>query len=393
MPPRRKVKFPRYVHLTLSAAGWLFLVVATMVGVAAARNQAALMFIMFGAMLGAVVVSILLAYRTVGAVRLGRDLPDRAWQNQTVYLGYTLRNAMRRFSCLGLSVSEVHARGIDAVEGFCVHLPGRGTFRAGARFVPRSRGRIILHGLKVVTRFPFGLVTARKAVPQPASLIVWPAKGKLTEHLLHRGAVQASCSPPTAVQGGQDEFLGLRDYREGDSLRWIHWKRSATRSAPVVREMARPRPEILMLVLDTLLPWNDPRAAVRRERTLRFAATLIDFAFHRGYQVGLALAYRDRVAAMAPASGLGRRTALLDALADVDDNGSRSLDETLNHVERGMLSAAQVVVVTCGSGPLGAARAGALARASGHLTVLDEGELDRVFRDDPLAAAEAGRCR
>jgi uncharacterized protein (DUF58 family) len=384
-------RFPRFVHLHLTLAGWTFLAIATMVGIAAVRNQAALMFALFGGMMGAMMVSVVMAYRMVKAVRLQRDLPDRAWQNQTVYLGYSLRNTLGRGACLGLSVSEVDPEGIETAEGYCVHLPGRGVFRAGARFAPRIRGRIQLRGVRVSTRFPFGLVTAGKVARQEASLVVWPAKGRLTARLLHRGAVESSSAAPSPVQGGQDEFFGLREYRAGDSPRWIHCRRSATRAVPVVREMSRPLPEILFVILDTILPDASAPSRARRERALRFAATLIDLALHRGYQVGLALAYRDKVAVHPPAAGRGHRTALLDALADVDDNRARRIDETIQHLRRGLLRQAQVIVVTS-SGGLDAGSSAAVGASCRHLTVLGEDQLDRVFQDDPLCAAEDLPC-
>ena len=313
MPRQGRKRYSPRTRLGLSVAGWLFFGIAVFVGAAAGQSQAALVFILFGGMLGALSVSALLAWRMVGAVRVWREMPERAWQNQTLHFSYVLRNVRRRGSCLALHINELAPEGVQSVSGFCVEVPPLASFRAGARFAARHRGRIQLEALRVHTGFPFGLVWARRVISIPASLVVWPAIGRLKRQLLYRGAVETSAAAPSGVSGGQDEFFGLREYRPGDNPRWIHWRRSASRSTPVLREMAQPLPEILWVLVDTCLGDGTPAAYDRRESILRFAATLIDHAMVRGFRVGMAVAYRDRIAVLPPDEGRGQRRCLVPA--------------------------------------------------------------------------------
>ena len=384
---QNKTKRPstsRWVHMRFTAAGWIFLGLAILVGAGAVHSRMTLMFLLFGGMMGAVTISILLSHWMVRAVELKRDVPSRTWQNQPVTLEYALRSA-RSTPCLGLCVAEQAPRGVNIPEAFCLHLPLGRVLQTGATFTPAHRGRISFHAVRVSTTFPFGLATASRTLSREASLVVWPSHGRLLAPLLHRGAEESSNAAPGTTQGGQDEFFGLREYRPGDSPRWIHWRRSAGRPVPVVREMSQPLPDILFLVLDTLADSPDARTA--REKMIRFAATLIDHAFHREYQVGMALAYQGRVALFAPAGDEDHRVALLDALADVGDNASRSISETALQVPRRMIRQAQVIAVTA-DGNLDSDGAAHLARAGRHLSVLTQGNLDRYFRDDPPPAQE-----
>jgi len=370
----------------LTRPGWLFLTVAVLVGLAASQSQAAAFtYVIFGVMIAALLASLVLARRIVSAVTVRRDVPERVWQNQTVHLAYHLRNVRRRGACLALSVEEVCPDELHSAAGFCVHVPPRAVFRAGARFVARKRGRIQLSAVNISTGFPFGLITASRTVAVPASLVVWPALGKLKRRLLAGGAVEISSAPPSGASGGQDEFFGLREYRPGDSPRWIHWRRSAGKATPVVREMARALPEVLWVVLDTFMPRRSGAAERRRERMLRFAATLIDHALSRGYLVALALAYGDGARTLAPAEGRGQRSALLDALADVDANTRTRLDETIGSLPRDQLRQGQVVVVAPSAKGLATAPLGALRAACRSVTVVTDRELPLVFEDDPLA--------
>jgi len=241
------------VRLYLTGPGWMYLGVVLVLGFAAARNGASLMLGVFGCLMGAVAFSGLLAWRMLRQVEIHRELPDRDWQYRTIHLGYYLHNR-GRLPCLGLEVEEIAPEGIDSAAGYCVSIPAGGAFRAGGRFVARQRGRIDLPGIVLRTRFPFGLVRAVRRIGRPATIVIWPARGSLRRALLKGGAAQTSTAGPSRASGGQDEFFGLREYRVDDNPRWIHWKRSATHGALVVREMARPRPEVLWIVVDTQLP-------------------------------------------------------------------------------------------------------------------------------------------
>jgi len=388
MPKQRKRRYRVRTRVRLPPAGWVFMVITVFVGLAAGKSQLALVFILFGVMMGALYVSVVLAWRMVSRVDVRRDVPDRAWQNQTVHLGYHLRNLRRRGTCLGLSVEEIAPEGLDSAGGYCVELAPKAAFRAGARFTVRRRGRIGLTAIRLATSFPFGLACVTRTIPAAASVVVWPARGRLKRQVLYHGAVETSSSAPSGDTGGQDEFFGLREYRPGDNPRWIHWRRSATKATPVVREMSRPLPEVLWVVLDTRLPDHSEISYAARERLLRFAGTLIDRALSSGLRVGLALAYNGRIKVLQPAEGLGQRRCLLDALADVDVNTSTSLDQTLSGLSRGLLRQAQVVVAAVDGPGLRSAQLGALRGACRHLSVITEQTLADVFEDDSLAESE-----
>jgi uncharacterized protein (DUF58 family) len=371
----------------MTKAGWAFLVVSLLVCAAAVNQQHALLFLLFGAMMGALHISAILARMTIRSTDLRRDVPSRVWQDQTVHLGYYLSNRRRRGTSLGLEVLEIAPEGIQVAPAYCMHLGPRAVFRAGGRFAARRRGRIRMGLVRLSTTFPFGLVTARRDFSHPADVVIWPGRGRLKVQLLHWGTVETSRSAPSPATGGQDEFFGLREYRSGDNPRWIHWKRSALRATPVVREMARPMPEVLLVVLDTFCDSADPADVEKREKRIRLAGTLIDYALSRGYLVGLAVAYSTGAAFHRPAPGRGQLAVLLDALADVDANSTRPIDHALDAVE---LAAARNAIVVAVSGsddwrPGGPGKA--IPFPCRRFLIVSPKNLDDVYEDDPLAVA------
>ena len=393
MASRRRALRVGPIRLRLTRAGWLFLLVSVLVGIASAQNQdSPLIFVLFGVMMGSLMVSITLAGRSLAGIRVVRSAAARAWQGQVVNLGYYVHNKRKYGSCLALSLKEAPPDGAEAVGGFCMHVGARGNFRAAGSLRPLRRGRIRLKRIDLRTTFPFGLVRADRRIRQSASIVVWPARGKLTRRLLRRGAVETSSAPPSQVSGGQDEFFGLREYRPGDNPRWIHWRRSATRKAPVVREMARPLPETLWVLVDTYRPDASQEGIALRERALRFTATLIDHAFVRGYQVAAAMARSDGPRAYPPATGRGQRNCLLDALSDVDANSSVTLDHVAASLQPKELRQSQVIVITLGA-DLPAGSLASLRRECKYCTVIGPDRMDGVFLDSPLERPEAEPCQ
>lgn len=360
--------------------------VTFVVGIIAVKVQGPMMFCMFGCMLSVMTVSVFIAYRTITVVQVLRELPAHVWQNQTVHIGYYLRNPSRHGACLGLSVQEIAPQGISSVDGYCASLPPLGSFRAGARFVATARGKITLGNLCVGTRFPFGLVHGWRRRTLESTLLVWPARGRLKRQLLHAGAAQSSTTAPSPMTGGQDEFFGLREYRSDDNRRWIHWRRSAGRALPVVREMAKPVPESLWVILDTYCPGASPANLELREQTIRFAATLIDYAFDRGYRVGLATSF-DAGAIISPArGGASHHSALLDALAQIDRNVRNPLGATIDAIGHGYMLDSQVIVISWDDSNASGPWVHALATCSSHLHVVTASHLSSLYEDQDAAS-------
>jgi uncharacterized protein (DUF58 family) len=352
------------------------LLAGLMIGLAAAKSHAPFLFLLAGAILGALALSIALSHWMVQPIRLRRNLPDRLWQHRPVHVAYYLRNTRRRGTCLAVRVGELDTPNVQAVGGFCVQLRPRRLFRARGRFVPGARGRVDLPGVEISTDFPFGLVRTTGRIHQADEAIVWPARGRLIRPLLRRGAAESSRSAPSENKGGQDEFFGLREYRTGDDPRWIAWRRSV-HDKLVVREMTRPRPDRLWLLVDTEADhYSQPE---RFEAALRFATTLLDYALSRGYQAGLTVGATNGPVIIEPSRGIGQLRSLLDAIALAETTGTGSWSRVLEALSSRQLAGAQCILLTAGPGR--GAAAGALAAASQQVQTIDAAALCDVFAD------------
>lgn len=100
---------------------------------------------------------------------------------------------------------------------------------------PLARGVYPVREARLVSTWPLGLWKARRAVPAPKELVVYPAPAALATSRGAGGGVGELYDRLGAAQG----FLQpseLREYRPGDELRLVHWKASARRGALVIKE-------------------------------------------------------------------------------------------------------------------------------------------------------------
>ncbi len=101
-------------------------------------------------------------------------------------------------------------------------------------FAPR-RGWLVVDGLTIATRHPFGLFRAWSPIQLELACLVYPRPAGRPE--LPRRALQHPNSRENEGFDG-DDFAGLRDFRHGDSPKGIHWKAAAKGAGLQVKQFA-----------------------------------------------------------------------------------------------------------------------------------------------------------
>lgn len=112
---------------------------------------------------------------------------------------------------------------------------------------PGDRGLYPKRKVRLATAFPFGVWTCYRELAVQSPLVVWPRTAKLKDVPDVTGAPSAGIGTPSDQIGDEGDWMGVRPYRPGDSLRQVHWAQTARRENLVVFErQTRARPELLL---------------------------------------------------------------------------------------------------------------------------------------------------
>ena len=160
-------------------------------------------------------------------------------------------------------------------------LPAGAEAGAGGPRVRLGRGRHRLRRSVVTSSYPFGFLVYERPGSGSGEVVVLPALGRVDAEGLRRWAVRTAAGDDRnrkvlrRATADQADVRGVRPYRPGDSLRWVHWKSSARRRELMVREYdAAPTPDLVLAVEPWLPPKPTPADRQRVEAALSLAATV-----------------------------------------------------------------------------------------------------------------------
>jgi uncharacterized protein (DUF58 family) len=291
---------------------------------------------LYASTLWAVAIGAMLLYRP--RVRLTARMATRVCAGETLPVDLEVEQLTRLRGADLLVLPHQLPAAIDAVPEQGTPLPDlakntRASVRLGLRC--SHRGAYTVPGFRVETGFPFGMLRARRTFREPRQLLVYPHFTPLGRLTLPTGRRYQPGGVALASQVGESfEYLGNREYRQGDNVRDIDWRATARSPRPVVREWVeeymlrvavvldthvghrvrgsgfRWRPPFLNPEPSTLNPGSNPHEAF--ERAVSVAASVSDYMARQDYLVDLFAAGPDLYHLTA-----GRSLAYLDQILDI----------------------------------------------------------------------------
>ena len=313
---------------TLTLGGLLFVAMLLLLAVAAVNNKVNLLLLLFGIGASAVGANFILSARSLSKLTLERTLPPTAVAGETCIITYRITNPKKRapaFSIYLVDKSRVEQQHVlPPIEAYEPFVAPRGETRITVPTILSQRGPVTFSGIRIESRFPFGLVRRYCRFLHEETMLVSPAFLSLRRPLAESGGFDPEARVRRQAYGNRwfqgGEFAGLREYRHGDNPRLIHWKKTASSRQLRLHERRHPTPEHLTLVLD-LRPPAASDGKGKFELLISAVATMGCEALARGYYVGL-IALAAAPVVLPPAGGSEQRDRLLSQLALVRAGGS-----------------------------------------------------------------------
>lgn len=304
----------RYRSIKLTAEGALFVLLTLAVGIAAINTGKNLLYLLLAMMLSLIVMSGILSEQCLRHLVLRRWLPEHIFANRPVIGTLSIANQKRRFPTFSLCVLDVIS-GVPVERGiYLLHLVARGSTLESYPLLFARRGRHRVDGVKLVTRFPFGLFLKAATVPLVSDIVVYPELRPVPPLLLEELAA-LGFDEQMPRRGPGVALYNLRDYRSGDDSRAIHWKVSARQARLIVRETEAEDTRRVMLVLPTAPPVPGGPTDVPAEEALEHAVGITASLAAYFHERGFALAAHIGPSAVPYGAGTSHLYRILHALA------------------------------------------------------------------------------
>ncbi len=287
MRPPRRLEFTR--------EGKYFVGITIGVGFAAINTGNNLLYLLLGMLLSLIVASGVMSEISLRDLKSSRLPPSRIFAKQPVLMGIGLRNDKPRLPSFSLEVEDlVDGKPLDK-RCYFLKLPAGRAQSTSYRHSFPHRGRYSFSGFRISTKFPFALFRKSREVTLGEEIIVFPELVPVERFASSLTLPTGSGARPERAREG--DFLGLREYRQGDDPRSIHWASTAKRGRLLTREHEDPTARRIVVMLDNGLPGGaDCKDEIEKEgleRAISLAASLaLDF-LERGFEVRMVARDRD----------------------------------------------------------------------------------------------------
>lgn len=203
----------RTIFIVPSKVGWAFVLLLILLLVTAINYQNSLIYGLTFWLFSVTMSALLFTYRNLSGLTIKTSRSVNGFSGSYVEIPIRLSDEKRDHQGLMINWSEQIvisdvARGSERE----IHIP----------FLLQQRGVLQTPRLHIETRFPFGLYKSWTWLRLNTPGVIYP-EPIITPFIASVG--DGDDMPTDAnLQIGNDEFVGLRNYRSGDSLKHIAWK-------------------------------------------------------------------------------------------------------------------------------------------------------------------------
>jgi uncharacterized protein (DUF58 family) len=292
----------------LTKVGTTYILSTVILAVAAINTGNNAIYIAVALMLGCLLLSGIASKGGLKHLRVEIRGIDEAWAGRPADGTLRIRNDSRIWN-----VRDV----ILFSEGFAAPvlvplLARRSDVLVNVQFLFPRRGLAHVTAVDSYTRYPFGFFLKKRRLRVESEVIVYPRI--LAEEIARERFRPITGEESTATRpGAGSELHSFREYVRGDSLRQVHWKKSASIGRWIMKQHEAEASRSVLVVVDPYKPRNVSEDVF--EEMIAEAATFLYHAAQRGLDVTLVL---PRVTLRAreseAASPLFRALALLEPL-------------------------------------------------------------------------------
>jgi len=302
--------FPGF-KLRLTRWGAAYIAGCVILGFAAVNTGNNALMSMLAMALGSYIVSGTWSRQVLASVEVAVSLPTEIFAGRSTFAEIRLSNRSRFFPAYGLVL-----RGADGAVLLTEKLVGTSeSCRRSVELVFDRRGWAPVGPWRLEVLLPLGFFLKSKELLPEKRVLVLPRLLSVEPAITLEGGGGARSMELLADRGREGEVSQLRDYREGDDHRQLHWKQTARQQRPIVVDRQHAAEGPIYLVLDPRVPDpDDPQTQARFEHSVSEIATAVVGRLRREAPVGLVVG----PTVIAPVRNARQSGRLLRPLAEVE---------------------------------------------------------------------------
>jgi uncharacterized protein (DUF58 family) len=236
--------------IKITKAGWFYILLTIFLGVSGINTGNNLIYLIVAALLGFMAVSGFFGKRNLEKIDLWIDLPEEIYAGTSVPVRVIIRNN-RRF--LPAFLMRVH------VEGGEILFPFVEVRTEGVRYLSLSfpqRGRSEIRNIYLSSVFPFNFFIRYRPLPAVFEALVFPRARKCDSLRAFETGRRSRGEQTSDRTGYEADIISLRDYIEGDPLKYIHWKATAKTGRLKTKQLSSLSHQPVVIDFDTLAIGN-----------------------------------------------------------------------------------------------------------------------------------------
>ncbi len=278
----------------LTREGLVYLALALVIGIAGLNTGNNMLFIVFSAMLGAVLISGVASASVLRRLELEISLPQHVFAERSVIARVVLRNLRRHLPSFSVSIVPPRPRqgkrlkiergifafppkrppsqqwirvpdvsfrlarpqaagvGIFNTRVYFPYIPSKTELTADVELNFARRGRYVQDGFGLSTRFPFSFLVKTRRIALAREIVVYPSVEPTDAFFEALPMITGEFE--AFVRGRGYDLYRIREYMPEDSARHVDWKATAKTGALKVREFTREDERKLRIVFDNPAP-------------------------------------------------------------------------------------------------------------------------------------------
>lgn len=246
--------------MKMTKEGRRFALAALLIAIAAANTGNNLIYLVLALMFSVAILAVVLLKLNLSGLTMEVSFDGPIFAGETAYATVLIRNGKRRVPSYSFRITAEGA--LSSV--YCGIIPPGGVIEKALRLRFIKRGLYGHRDFFVESSFPFILLRGRKAAGVSGEILVYPALVETAGLIAESSGAFGTGAPVKSSSG--DEIYAIREYRQGDDQRRIHWKATAKTGSLMVKEFAEGEFRRATIVIDNLL---DEQGALRYSGALR----------------------------------------------------------------------------------------------------------------------------